>query len=204
MDDIALDSERLKIVSNSEIKLEVTNALDKLMRERDLDQISVKSICDTAGISRATFYRYFTDKFAVVQWYAEYNYTRGVDRIGRTLSWYEGYFLSTALTHENIQFFKNAAKSKDRNSLEYFAPHMRRDTLIKTITEYRGVEMTEHLLFQVNAVAHIETTMFPAWHYGKINCSLEEVCQWVIECIPRELFELLNTPLKPERIHSKI
>lgn len=199
MDDYSLGPDRLRITSNAEIKLEVVKALDGLMLATDIDRISVKAICDSAGISRATFYRYFDDKYAIVQWYLEFLDTKGVDRIGRTLSWYEGYFLTTALIHENLQFFENAARSSDRNSLNRIAPHIRRDTLIKTITDCRHAELTEHLRFQVNAVAHIETVLFPAWHFGKYSCSLEDICHWMVECVPRELFELLNTPLTPQR-----
>ena len=199
MHDEPLSPDRLKIVSNSEIKLEITSALDRLMCSTELDRISVKAICDEAGVSRATFYRYFPDKFAIVQWYLQYLNTKGVDRIGRSLSWYEGYFLSTAIIHDNNSFFTNAAKSHDYNSLVQVAPRMRRDTISKTLTDYRGIELTEHLRFQIDVAVHVETLMFPAWHRGEYDCSLEEICQWVTDCIPRELYELLNTPLTPEK-----
>ncbi|MBQ3301980.1 MAG: TetR family transcriptional regulator [Eggerthellaceae bacterium] len=200
MDNEALSPDRLKIIANSEIKLSITSALDKLMAETDLDRVSVKSICDLAGVSRATFYRYFDDKFAVVEWYLHYINTKGVDRIGRSLSWYEGYFLSTALIHENIQFFLNASKSNDRNALTQVAPKARRETLLKTLSDVRNVEITDHLRFQVDAAVEVETRLFPAWHYGNYDCSLGEICHWMTECVPRELFELLDTPLKPQSI----
>ena len=203
MSDEPLSPDRLKIIANSDLKLEVVHALDTLMTEESLDRISVKHICDAANISRATFYRYFEDKFDIVQWYLEFLSTKGVDRIGRSLSWYEGYFISTALVHDNIQFFTNASKSTDRNSLVNIAPRFRRDTMARTLVDYRGVEMTEHLRYQVNAVAALETTMFPAWHTGHIDCSLEEACEWMVECIPHELFELLNTPLEPEKLRRR-
>ena len=203
MHDEPLSPDRLKIVSNSEIKLEITSALDRLMNSTDLDRISVKAICDEAGVSRATFYRYFEDKFDVVKWYLQYLDTKGVDRIGRSLSWYEGYFLSTAIIHDNVQFFLDAAKSRDLNSLDMVAPRVRRDTILKTLTDYRHVELTEHLRFQVDVAVHMETLMFPAWHRGEYNCSLEEICQWVTDCVPRELFELLNTPLTPQQNQAK-
>ena len=203
MSDEPLGPDRLKIIANSDLKLEVVRALDTLMLEERLDRISVKRICDVANVSRATFYRYFEDKFSIVQWYLEFLSTKGVDRIGRSLSWYEGYFISTALVHDNIQFFTNASKSTDRNSLIHFAPRFRRETMTRTLVDYRGVEMTEHLNYLVNAVAVLETTLFPAWHTGRIDCSLEEACKWMVECIPHELFELLNTPLEPDKLKRR-
>ena len=204
MEHESLGPDRLKIVSNSDIKLEITSALDHLMATTEIDRISVTQICAEAGISRATFYRYFEDKQSIVQWYLEFIDTKGVDRIGRSLSWYEGYFLTTALIHDNIQFFERAERSKDSHSLSHVAPRIRRDTLIKTITDCRHVELTEHLRFQVNAVAHLEIILFPAWHYGKYSCSLEDICKWMVECVPDELFELLNTPLTPTKASAKL
>ena len=204
MDIHSVDAEMLRLTSNSELKLSVVRALDELMREESIDRISVAKICSLSGISRATFYRYFNDKFAIVEWYLRYIYARSVDRIGRTMSWYEGYFTCEALISNNMDFFTNAAKSKDMNSLDQIAPRLRRDTLIRTITDYKELELTERLRFQVNAAVLAEVNLLPAWGYGKYTCSLEEVCHWMCDCVPRELFELLDTPLKPQRAAAKL
>lgn len=194
-------SDQLKIEANLNTKNEIVHALGSLMEETKLDKISVNHICEAAGISRATFYRCFRDKFEVIEWHLRFLNAKGVDRIGKTLSWYEGYFISEALIMDNIDFFANAAKSTDRNSLDRVAPKVRRDRLIRTLTEDRGIEMTDRLRLQVNSTILTETYLFPAWHYGKYDATLEEVCSWMCECIPQELFNLLNTPLKPNAAH---
>lgn len=190
-------SNQLRIEANLNTRTQIVHALDELMGKTTLDKISVNHICEAAGTSRATFYRCFHDKFDIVEWYLRYLNAKGVDRIGRTLSWYEGYFISEALIMDNIDFFANAARSTDRNSLDRVAPKVRRDRLIRTLTEDHGVKMTERLRLQVNSTVLTETYLFPAWHYGKYDATLEEVCTWMCECIPQELFNLLNTPLKP-------
>lgn len=193
----AVTPEQLKIESNLDTKLTVVEALGTLMEQTSIDRISVSLVCEAANISRATFYRCFRDKFDVVEWHLRFINAKGVDRIGQTLSWYEGYFISEALIMDNIGFFTNAAKSQDRNSLDHIAPRVRRDRLIRTLVDVRDVELTERLRVQVNSAVLTETYLFPAWHYGKYDATLEEVCTWMCECVPRELFELLNTPLKP-------
>jgi AcrR family transcriptional regulator len=201
--DSGIGPDTLKILSNVETKLDITNALSNLMKKQDIDKISVSAICNEVGISRATFYRYFKDKFAIVEWYLRYLNHNGVDRIGRNLSWYEGYFISTGIIADHLDFFANAARSDDRNSLDRIAPRQRRDTIIKTITDYHHTELTDHLRFQVNSVVLTETHLFPSWNYGKYDCTLEEICTWMVECIPQQLFELLNTPVNPSHIAAE-
>ncbi len=42
-------------------------ALRKLLREKDFDQILVQDITDTATLNRATFYDHYTDKYALFE-----------------------------------------------------------------------------------------------------------------------------------------
>lgn len=46
----------------------IAQGTKKLMRETTIDKITVVRICEEAGISRRNFYRYFTDKYDVVNY----------------------------------------------------------------------------------------------------------------------------------------
>lgn len=51
-----------------------TEALYELLKMNSLDRITVKSICDTCGFSKKTFYYYFKDKYDLaVYWYNKMN-----------------------------------------------------------------------------------------------------------------------------------
>jgi len=45
---------------------DISNAFISLLLERDFDDISIVDICETALITRATFYKYFEDKYHLV------------------------------------------------------------------------------------------------------------------------------------------
>lgn len=198
-DELVPEPKRLEIFSNTEIKMAVVDAMDELMRETPIDRLSVSRICEEADISRATFYRYFTDKFGVVQWFNKYVMAQGANEIGRTLSFYDGYYTSEAMILDRYEFFTNAAKSNDYNALDKFSARFRKEVFERTITKYYNREYTERMRFLVSATVALETSLFPQWHYGKIDCTLEEACQWMTECVPRELFDLMNDPINPVR-----
>ena len=198
-DELVPEPKRLEVFSNTDIKMAVVDAMDELMHETPIDRLSVSKICDKAGISRATFYRYFTDKFSVVQWLLKYVMAQGANEIGRTLSFYDGYYTSEVLILERYDFFTNAAKSNDYNSIDRFSPRLRKEVFERTITKHFKREYDEHMRFLVYVTVEMETNLFPQWHYGDIDCTIEELCQWMTECVPRELFNLLNNPINPVR-----
>ena len=125
------------------------DAADKLVEETPFDKLSVTQICEEAGISRATFYRCFKDKFAIAQWHVELAWAQGANEIGRTLSWKEGYYITEANIASRNLFYAGVAKSNDYNAIDNFAPRLRRKTITETLTQMRKVPLTEHLKFQI-------------------------------------------------------
>lgn len=185
------------VMANFELKMAVMEAMTELMKRTPIDDLSVDRICSAASISRATFYRHFKDKFAVGQWHVLYCSSLGTAKIGRTLSWREGYYITEAAIAEHFDFYVNAAKSKDYNAIDSYAPRMRRETLTETVVDHRKQKLTERLKFEIDATVQLETYLMPHWHYGAYDVSLETACEWLASMVPHELFELLNTPLKP-------
>lgn len=190
-----MNSKNLEVFENADLKMAAVDALDQLMLETPIYKISVTKICEVAGMSRATFYRNFKDKFQIVQWFLKFIHSNSLNEIGRTLSWYEGYYAGELVIANRRTFFHNAARSKDYNSLDNFAPRYRREVLFDTITNWYGAQINDYLRFLVRATVEMEIHMFPMWHYGKFDCSLEDVCAWAVECVPKPLFEYLNNPL---------
>lgn len=50
------------------VKNAVAEGTRELMRSKTLDEITVTEICEKVSLSRRNFYRYFHDKYEVVQW----------------------------------------------------------------------------------------------------------------------------------------
>lgn len=148
--------EKLGILSNVETKLNVVNAMADLMETTPLEKLTVSQICKASGISRSSFYRCFEDKYAVVQWHIQFVHLNGVDQIGRTLSWYEGYFRTEADFVKYKRFYAGASKKSDYNTIDESIPRCRKETLIETIRDYHGKKLTTKLLFEIEALAAME------------------------------------------------
>lgn len=192
-----MDEPVSSLMEDFKTKMSIFDALDALMRAASFDKITVTQICSEAHISRATFYRHFRDKFAIPQWHLNFAYSRGANEIGRTLPWREGYYISEAIIAERRDFYSNVAKSDDYNAIDNYAPRLRKHVLMTTITDYHHHQLTERLKFQVDATVELEVHLLPKWHYGAYDATLEELCTWLANAIPRELYKMLDTPVKP-------
>lgn len=71
----------------------ISDALEQLLEDADsLQDISVKDILEKCGLSRPTFYRYFSDKYDVVNWSYTYYVEELTDLYGK----------SAAISNENL------------------------------------------------------------------------------------------------------
>lgn len=192
-----MDAKSSNLMADFDLKVRIFDALDRLTVSKSFDKISVTQICTESGVSRATFYRHFSDKFSIPQWYLDFAWAHGVHEIGRTLSWREGYYITEADVAKHRDFFRRVARSNDYNAIDNYAPRERRKNLAETLTVYHGKVITERMEFQIDATIELECHLMPKWHYGDYDVSLEEICTWMADAVPRDLFKILNTPVRP-------
>ena len=100
-----------------ETRMRFVETLGVLMRTCPLEKVKVSHLCKALGVSRATFYEHFHDIFDVAVWYWDYLMGQSLYRIGADLSCYEAHFQKFKLLRENKEFFDNAFKSDDYNSV---------------------------------------------------------------------------------------
>ena len=124
-----MDSELLKLNSNYDIKMEILKATTALVDEVPFDKLAIGAICKAANISRTTFYRFFDDKFAVAQWYANYAFAQGTNEIGVSLPWYEGYYITEVLMTDQVAFSKGLEVARFQRHRQLFAAEAPRKAL---------------------------------------------------------------------------
>ncbi len=176
-------------------KMDIARAFDKLCETQPFSKVRIDAIAKEAGISRSSFYYHFDDRNAVVQWLSLYFYASGIDQTGRTLTWFEGHMNTTNGFRRFRTLFISAADSSEYGAGGPFFMRHRQDNLAETITEYRHLELTDRLKFQIEALPHAEKVMTDNFERGCYRYTLKEFCELLVSLVPKDLYEALETPL---------
>ena len=99
------------------LKAQVYDALKEILRERELDKVTVRELAERCGISRQGFYYHFQDIADVFKWKISLELERGMERILRAKS-VEDPLVAVVLTmkeHSSVlKSVLNSAKLRDR------------------------------------------------------------------------------------------
>ena len=101
------------------IKDAIADKTKELIRNYSIEDITVTQICENAGLNRRTFYRYFRDKFEVVDWIYYRDELMHVEH-------YEGWSIFDYMPrimqslYNDRKYYINALKYKGQNSFRDF------------------------------------------------------------------------------------
>ena len=92
-------------------------SLKKCMEKSSIDHITVTQIVEGSKLTRQTFYRYFKDKYDLVNWYFEKLVMQSFRQMGVSLTLREALIGKFEFIASEHLFFKQAFLSQDYNSL---------------------------------------------------------------------------------------
>ncbi len=120
-------------------------SVKELLSSTDVDMVTVKSICRNCGLSTRTFYKYYRDKFDVINscfnselelYYDQY---QGDIRIG-TFLWF-----TARIVNEHVDFYKNVFKYTGQNNIRMYLVKPLSEHYIRIIRDYCGAVITKHV-----------------------------------------------------------
>lgn len=142
------------------IKNAVAEGTKDLMREKTIDRISVSEICGKTGLNRRNFYRYFRDKYEVVEWIYYHDYLLNTQHFEGWSIWdYMPHI--AAVLYSDRAFYLNAFLYTGQNSfrtcvIRYLSNILRKD--------YREEFPTEELFdFYVEHECNMAFDLFVLW-----------------------------------------
>ncbi len=178
--------------TSTSAKIRVFNALCKLVEHTPLDKLSVKRLCEEAGVGKTTFYTCFQDKYEVPLWYSTLSYEVGAMQIGRTMTWEEGHRITTEALLAKRDLLLCATKSHEYSML---SARWIEDSLIETVTKFRRIKLTRALKMQIVALAAGETALATRFFWPRHIPDLDTYVETLVAITPRDLYLLFKTPV---------
>ncbi len=164
-------------------------ALSKLLHEKSLDKLSVIDIIKESGVCRATFYRYYSDKYDLLN----SNYKKILDdtlfRFNEGIPYVDVQYSLYKVLKDNIKLFQNAFRSSDVNSLKNYIFNMSMVFFLNVLKK-NGIDINDWKVKK-----RIESFI-----YG----NLEITAIWILEGAKEsveDLSEVLNAGLPFEYKH---
>ena len=159
-----------------------------------IDDLTVGQICETSGISRQAFYSHFKSKYDVPYWLFDLANDLYVSKIGRELSWEEGYREAFAFIHDEREHLMHCfAENPLDHEVEPYLEKQRKE-LVATLTDYKRRTVGDELMFYVDFLVYKGNELVVDWCRGGVPPSPEQLYERFTNCAPHKLYEILKQP----------
>ena len=113
-------SARRKAALKENMKQRIAQAFSAQLQEKPLEQITVKALTATLGISRQTFYDYFHDIYEIVEWIFETESELILSGFSTIDSWQFGYILMLQWVQNHRRLVLSCYRSIRKEYVENF------------------------------------------------------------------------------------
>ena len=167
-------------------------AMETLLKKQNLDAITVSQIIDTASVCRKTFYRNFTDKYDLADYYFKRFFD---DSFGRITS---GQDFDTALLRyleiceEKSAILRNAYASADVNGLRSYDIESTRHTYEKYLLEKGADIQSAEMRFAIEIAARGGTDMIIEWLRSGMKADKRQLLRLIKRTLPNDLLQYLD------------
>lgn len=173
-------------------RMQIVDATQEIARAAPFEAVTVTAICRAAQISRATFYRYFKDKYDIVQWLWNVPGELYLRQCGITLDWYESNLEMMRFTVRYHDLFCAAIKTvEDYNSLLKHGHRRRARYLAEAIQACDPSLLTDDVAFQIEFFVLAESQTFGRWMAQGMPEAPETLVRRIELCVPPQLHRLI-------------
>jgi len=175
-------------------KNHILHSFNCLLREVPFEKITVSMIAEKSGISKPTFYRYYIDKYDVMN----YNYKRSLDKwVSNSVcsSWREFYVKMYSLSLADSKLVKNAYSVAGVNSYKEFLYQYSYKAIENSATKCRGgAPLTREEKIHLSIFCYGVIAIDYDWINGKLDYSTEEMAEITYRALPETLRDLWWNP----------
>ena len=164
---------------------DIISAFNRLLSKNDIEKITTQMIADEAMISRATFYRYFKDKYDVLN----RNYKDLLDRHLNHCSNYRDLYKELyCFARSEWSDFHRAFHTTGVNSFENYVFRYSRSVVEEITRQNRnGQGLTEEENLQLDVFCFGTTYMYRKWTFSQYELDPDEAADALFDIMPKSL-----------------
>ena len=170
----------------------IVSAFNRLIAKAEIEKITTEKIAAEAEVSKATFYRYFKDKYDVLN----YNYKALLDQAVCQCDNYRDLFVRLfAFAREEWTEFRRAFSTTGENSLERFVYSYSKAVVEQITAQNRGgAGLTPEEALQVDVLCFGISYMYKKWTLGQYPLDSEAAADALYALMPGSLKSLWFIP----------
>ena len=174
------------------MKYRLAEAMKTCMRTMPVEKITVKEIVQECGTTRQTFYRYFLDKYDLINWYFDKILLESFEHMGEGPTVYEGLCKKFQYIEEEKLFFKAAFRNDQQNCLREHDFQLILAFYTRQIEEKTKEPISENLRFLLEMYCQGSIYMTVQWVLGERKSTPQEMAKALVSAMPSELYDVMK------------
>ena len=166
----------------------IVSAFNRLIAKAEIEKITTEKIAAEAAVSKATFYRYFRDKYDVLN----YNYKALLDHALEQCDNYRDLFFRLySFARAEWTDFRRAFSTTGVNSLEHFVYTYSKSVVEQITAQNRGgAALTPEEELQVDVLCYGISYMYKKWTLGQYPLDPDTAADTLFALMPERLKHL--------------
>ena len=174
------------------MKYRLAEAMKTCMRTMPVEKITVKEIVQECGTTRQTFYRYFLDKYDLINWYFDKILLESFEHMGEGTTVYEGLCKKFQYIEEEKLFFKAAFRNDQQNCLREHDFQLILAFYTRQIEDKTKEPISENLRFLLEMYCQGSIYMTVQWVLGERKSTPQEMAKVLVSAMPSELYDVMK------------
>lgn len=180
------------MITSTDTRMHIAKCLNALLKKKPMDKLSVVEVCQSAGISRTTFYKYFQDIYSVPEWLWEYAFSDILGRIGSEYGWSEGirHLYETMLKLKECVNYTESDRMY--NSFLVKANARSLAMLTRSIEKKRGYPLTDQESLELDYFSYIHASITHKWIHDGMRVTPCQMQKLVAHLVPPLIADTLG------------
>lgn len=169
------------------VKKIISGAFYELLQKYAIEDISVNQIVQAAEVSKPTFYRYYRDKYDLLNQMFDVIF-EPMREAERSITWGQAMLQILTNLEQNLKFFQNGVKSEDRHSLRNYNMTCISEAITNMLA-YHGVDTaSDEIFFAVRSCAITHTAAVIGWVCDERRMPKEQFVRLLKASLPHNLY----------------